>query len=182
MSKPTSEDHSAATNEALSVTYEIDEACFMRACQALWAHRGIGQFGNYVVAGVVGLCGAILVWLRAIDLVAYLLFSGLLLFIVMTLLRGLIWRRYYRRLDKYRTPITTTIVAGQMQVTLRQVTYPVAWSTFRSYLQTREFLILIGNQRAFSMIPCAAFDSPKLAADFECELAAHLPCMKKRYF
>ncbi|MCP4937282.1 MAG: YcxB family protein [bacterium] len=175
-------DLSTAANGSLSVTYEIDEACFIRACHALWTYRAIGRFGNFVVAGGIGLCGAFLIWLEVAGFALYLLFVCVALLVALTLLRDLFWRRYYRKLEKYRGPITTIISDDSIEVILPQGSYTVQWSTFSSYLRTDEFLLLVISQRQFSIIPLSAFITLATAAHFERLVADHLPPMKKCYF
>jgi hypothetical protein len=176
-------DLSLAANGPLSVTYEIDEACFIRACHALWTYRAIGRFGNLVVAGGVGLCGAFfLIWLEVAGSALYLLFVCVALLVALTLLRDLFWRRYYRKLEKYRGPITTNISDGSIEVILPQSSHTVHWSTFSSYLRTDEFLLLVISQRQFSIIPLSAFITLATAVRFERLVADHLPRMKKCYY
>ena len=174
-------DQPLATDGAASVTYRVDEGSFMRACHALWAYRAIGRFGNIVVAGIIGLCGVSLVSLGVTGPAPYVLLSCSILFVAVTQLRDLLWRRHYRKMDKYKGPITTIISNSHIGVVLPHNAHTVQWSLFNYYLRTDEFLLLVINQKQFSIIPISAFESTADSNDFEQFIAKHLPVMKKRY-
>jgi len=174
-------DRPLATDGTASVTYRVDEACFMRACHALWDYRAIGRFGNLVVAGIVGLLGLSLVWLDFTGPAPYFLLACSILFVGVTQLRDLLWRRHYRKIDKYKGPITTILSNSGIEVVLPHNAHAVQWSIFTGYLRTDEFLLLVINQKQFSVIPLSAFETITDSGYFERFITNHLPIMKKRY-
>lgn len=167
---------------SVMVSYEIDEARFMRACNALWSYRAIGFFGNYVAAATIGVFGLIAVMLGVPGWCAYLLIACALLIVGMDILRGRLWRKYYRGLEKYRAPITAFVGKEGVGVDSAEGLHVQPWDVFQSFVRTDEFLFLILDQRQFSVIPLEAFDSLRDANAFEEVLVDHLPRMPRRYF
>lgn len=153
----------------------------MQACHALWAYRGVGRIGNYVVAVFVMLCGGFLIWQGVPGPWAWLLFLGAAVFVLMDMTRNRLWRRHYRSLAKYRAPLTATLCDDQVQVDGAEGKNQLPWSHFRSFLRTDTFLFLIIDQRQFSIIPLDAFDTPQQANAFEAVLIDHLKRVPRRY-
>lgn len=166
----------------ISVTYELDEARFMQACHALWAWRGVGRMGNYIVAGVVMLCGGFVIWQDVPGPWGWLLFCGVAVFVCMDVMRDRLWRRYYHSLAKYRAPLTATFDHDGVQVDGAEGQNHLPWTHFRSFLRTDAFLILIIDQRLFSIIPLDAFETPQQANACEGLMIDHLKRLPRRYF
>ncbi len=166
----------------ISVTYEVDEARFMRGCHALWAYRGVGRFGNHIVAAVVSSCAGFLIWQGVPGPWAWLMFCGVAVFVVLDVLRDRLWRRYYRGLAKYAAPLTATVSQHGVQVDGAEGQNELPWSHFRSFLRTDAFIYLIIDQRQFSMIPLDVFEIKQQADAFEGIIAQHLKRLPRRYF
>lgn len=165
-----------------SITYEIDEARFMRACHALWAYRAMGRVGNYITAGVVGLCAGFLVWQGVPGLWATLLFVGVIAFVIMDQMRERLWRRHYQNLTKYRAPLTATVGPDGVAVMGDEGSNHLPWTYFRHYARADDFLFLIIDQRQFSVIPIDAFETSGHATSFEGVLANHLKRLPRKHF
>jgi len=163
-----------------TVTYHLDEAAFMRGCNALWAYRAIGRFGNYLVAVMVGLIAVFLLWQGVPGPWAYILLGCAGLFLLLDAARDRLWRRHYRGLEKYRGPITATVSDAGVGVDGPEGVHLVPWQQFRSFLSTGDFLFLIIDQRRFSIIPRSAFETPAEASRFEDMVANHLPRLPKK--
>ena len=154
----------------------------MAACHILWQYRSIGQFGNFVAAACTVLSGFVLVVLGMAGPLGYIFVGAGALFAVMTLLRDVMWRRYYRGLVKYTDWITATVSAEGVGVVSVEAKNLLPWSTFSTMLRTEDYLFIILNQRQFSIIPMAAFQNSGVERDFESIVSYHLPLLKRRYF
>ena len=168
--------------QMISVTYEVDEGCYLRACDALWRHQAIGHRQNVWVGFVVGTIGICLFWYELARPIAILAIVGGGLLVLLSSMRRSFWRWHYKRLDKYQRPITTTFRDDDLEVVLNGQKHPVLWDMFSSYAVTSEFLFLIIDKTNFSIIPRNAFEQP---AAFNCVLeivTKHLPELRKRKF
>lgn len=154
----------------------------MQACHGLWAWRGVGRVGNYIVAGVVVFCAGFLIWQGVPGPWGWLLLCGVAVFVVMDVMRDRLWRRYYRSLAKYRAPLTATISQDGVQVDGAEGVNALPWTHFRSFLRSDAFIFLIVDQRQFSVIPLDAFETPQQANAFEGIVTDHLKRLPRRYF
>lgn len=161
------------------LTYTISEDEFMHAARVLWAYRGIGDRGNWVLAALSAVAGAALlgygfqtgwIWLGAAAL-----FAG------MTLLRNALWRRAYPRLVKYTAPITASFTASEVETTSAQGHTILPWSTFRRYAETPDYFFLFLNRRDFSIIPKSAAPDPLQIEALRELITANLPRAKMRW-
>jgi hypothetical protein len=166
----------------VSVTYQLDEARYMRACHALWAYRAIGRTGNYVIAGVVTLCALFLFWQGVPGILAPLMIVGVAIFVALDIGRDLLWRRHFRNLTKYTAPITATVGPIGVGVDGAEGVHHQPWSSFQHFAVTDAFVFLLIDQRQFSVIPLDAFATPARAAAFEAVLIDHLKRLPRRYF
>lgn len=163
-----------------TVTYELDEAAYMRGCNALWRYRAIGRFGNIFVAVILALIATLLLWQGVPGPWGYILLGCAVLFVALDGIRDRLWRRHYHRLEKYRGPITATVSDAGVGVDGREGVHLVPWAQFRSFFGTGEFLFMVIDQRQFSIIPRAAFETIAAANRFEDMVANHLPRLPKK--
>ncbi len=153
----------------------------MRACNALWTHKALGRRGNYIAAVGVFLCAGYLILAADAGPYPYVLLGLVALMLSLSFLRDYLWRRAFRSSGKYDAPLSTTLSEDEISVTFQGTQTSMPWSTFTSYLRTDEFLLLIIDQRRFSILPLADFSSPD-DADACTDLAnRHLPLLRKRW-
>lgn len=163
----------------ITLTYQIDEPEFIHAARAFWSYRGIGDFGNWVLAAVsVFAGGGLLIW--GMD-VGWVWIGAAVVFAIITLLRNLLWRRGYRRMVKYSAPITASFSRNGVQTNSAEGSSDLTWSTFTKYAETPDYFFLLLPRRGLSIIPKRA-----CADDWQLEtlrdlITAALPRAKMRW-
>ena len=168
-------------NTPVSVTYNIDEDCFMRARHLLWDHQAIGHRGN-VKAGLGLAALGVFFWVFGhFDLISYFLIGGGIALASMSFVRNHLWRQHYRKIEKYRAPITSTFRPDGIEVAAHHETVSVDWSVFSGYVQTSDAVFLIVDSKQFSIIPMAAFEDDRDVEKFMEIVSQHLsPAPKRR--
>lgn len=164
----------------ITVTYTVSRDAYMTACHQLWAHRAVGRGGNTVVAGIVAACAGLLLWLGVPGVLPWLLLAGAAIFISLDRLRDRIWRNHYDGLVKYTGPITAGFSETGVSVASAEADRHMRWSTFKHYVITRDYLILLIDQRQFSVIPLSAFKTPDARLGAERLIAAKLKALPAR--
>ena len=164
--------------EPVRITYALSQEQFLQASAELWSHRAIGEKGNWILVGSVGLFGALLIWQDAIlgwgPLVLALLVGGL------TYSRRFFWRSAYQLADKYKQAISVEFNDEEIETTTWIKTGSVPYSTFKTYLETEHFILLLIDSKRFSILPKSAFEEGDLER-LQGQLAAHLEPERKRW-
>jgi hypothetical protein len=168
------------SDDQISVTYTVDEETFMKACHAVWSQQAIGRRGNVVVGAVMVVCGLCMVWIQVPWYYAAIVWACAVFMLLASTIRNVLWRRYYRRLEKYKAPITTTLGVDGFEVALNGVPALVPWSTFAGHMKTDDALIMTAINRQVSVIPLASFDRPAQAEAFAQMVAENVPLIRKR--
>ncbi|MEJ6397772.1 YcxB family protein [Yoonia sp. 208BN28-4] len=164
----------------VTITYTLSENAYMRGCYQLWAHRALGRTGNFVVGGVLIFCALFLMWQGVPGPWSWIMLLGGAGIIGMDVMRDRAWRRHYRGLIKYTAPIRVAFADGGLDMQSAEASTHLDWSTFRHHIFTQDFLFLVIDQRRFSVIPLAAFDSHADRAAAEAIVAANLKPLKGR--
>lgn len=163
----------------ITLTYQIDEAEFMHAARAYWSYSGIGDRGNWLLAGLSLLAGGMIV---AYGIgVGWIWIGAAAIFAGLTVLRNFLWRRGYHRMTKYSAPITASFAAELVQTRSAEGQSDLPWSTFTKYAETPEYFFLKLPRRGLSIIPKRACkDDLELDALREL-ITANLPRLKMRW-
>lgn len=162
----------------LRVTYTLSQDQFLQASAALWAHRAIGDRGNWALVIAIALLGGVLLWWGAVLGWGALLVSALVA--ALTLSRRFFWRSAYQLADKYKQPITVVFTDQEIQTTTWIKAGAVPYSTFKTYLETEHFLLLLIDTKRFSILPKGAFEEGDLS-HLRAHLAHHLEPEPKRW-
>lgn len=162
----------------IRVTYSLSEAQFLQASAALWDHRAIGDRGNWALVAAVGVLGLLLLWWGAI--LGWGALGVAVLVTALTLSRRFFWRSAYQLADKYKQPISVVFTHEEIQTTTWVKSGAVPWSTFRTYLETEDYLLLLIDSKRFSILPTAAFEEGDLER-LRGHLGHHLEVEKKRW-
>lgn len=164
--------------EPLRITYTLSEEDFLRASAELWDHRAIGERGNWILVSAVALFGLFLIWQGAIlgwgPLMLAVLVAGL------TLARRFFWRSAYQLADKYQQAISVVFTDEEIQTTSWVKSGSVPYSTFKTYLETEHFVLLLIDSKRFSILPKSAFEEGDLDR-LRGHLAHHLEPERKRW-
>ena len=143
--------------QPVTVNYSLSEEGFMRAARALWSYRGIGDRGNMIAASLALAAGLGLLIYRYPT--GWMFIAAAAMFVAMTILRNLIWRRAFRNMVKYSAPITASFGPETVSVSSAEGDNTLPWSSFKSYAETLEFYFLFIGWRGLSIIPKSAFSS-----------------------
>jgi hypothetical protein len=165
---------------SVTTTYKLTEQDFMNGCGQLWAHRAMGRTGNYVVAGLVVALGLMLLWQGVPGWWGWGLLIGAAVFIGLDISRDQIWRRYYRGAAKYQDEITATLSEDGVAVRSAEGANDLPWSHFKNYVMTRDYIVLLLDQRSFSLIPRTSFATHADHANAEVLFTANLKPLKAR--
>lgn len=165
--------------EPISITYTLSQEDFLLASGQLWDHRAIGDVGNWVCVGVVGVLGTTLVLQGAIlgwgALFVAAMVGGL------TLSRRFFWRSAYQLADRFSKPITVVFTETEIQTTTWLQSGSVSLETYKTYLETEQFLILLIDPKSISILPKSAFEAGDLER-LRAHIAQHLKPERKRWF
>ena len=129
----------------------------------------------------MALGGAALIWQGVPGWPGPVLLGGGLLALATSFARDRVWRRFYRGALKYTAPITATFDASGVGVQSAEGENHVGWAHFRHFAVTPDFLLLIVDQRDFSIIPRAAYPDPTTGAAIEDLVSRHLKRLPRRY-
>jgi hypothetical protein len=164
--------------EPVRITYALSEEQFLRASAELWNHRAIGEKGNWILVSAVGLFGLFLIWQDAIlgwgPLMLALLVGGL------TLSRRFFWRSAYQLAEKYKEAISVVFTDDEIETTTWIKTGSVPYSTFKTFLETDNFILLLIDSKRFSILPKSAVEEGDLER-LQGHLAHHLEPERKRW-
>ena len=163
----------------ITVTYTVSEAQFMHASRALWSYEAIGDTGNYILAGLTTTTGiACLIYGQTAGW-AFLAIAAFL--IVLTVARNVVWRRAYRKMEKYTAPITANLTADTVSTRSAQGSSDLPWSHFKAYAETPDYIFLTAPKRGLSIIPKSAFDSNDDLDQTRSFIVSNLPRKKMRW-
>ncbi|WP_299301872.1 YcxB family protein [uncultured Litoreibacter sp.] len=140
---------------AITITYSLSEDAFMRAARALWSYRGIGDRGNWLLAIAAAAVGPVLL-LNGFG-TGWLFIATAVIFLALTALRNVLWRRAYRKMVKYTAPITATFTADTVETRSAEGHSTLPWTSFGQYAETPVFYFLFMGRRGLSIIPKSAF-------------------------
>lgn len=129
----------------------------------------------------MALAGAALIWQGVPGWIGPVFLAGGLLAVGMSLARDKVWRRYYRGSLKYSAPITGIFDDSGVGVESAEGENHVAWTHFRHFAMTDDFLLLIADQRSFSIIPRHAYPDLTTGAAIEDLVIRHLKRLPRRY-
>jgi hypothetical protein len=162
-----------------TLTYEIDESEFMHAARVYWSYRGIGDRGNWLLAGFMLIVGVgIVVWGMAVG---WIWIAAAPIFIAITLSRNLLWRRGYRKMIKYSAPITASFSPNTVQTNSAEGQSKLPWSTFSKYVETPDYFFLMLPKRGLSIIPKRACNDEWEIDTIRDLITAKLPRAKMRW-
>jgi len=163
----------------ITLTYTISEDEFMRAARVLWSYQGIGDRGNLILAALCTLAGgALLVY--GFQTGWIWVFAGAL-FVAITALRNLLWRRAYPKILKYKAPITAGFSDTEITTSSAEGHSTLPWTTFRKYAETPDYFFLFLDRRRFSILPKSALASDDDLEDLRELITTKLPRAKMRW-
>ncbi|WP_298257078.1 YcxB family protein [uncultured Litoreibacter sp.] len=163
----------------ITLSYSIDEPEFMRAARAYWSYSGIGDRGNVLLAvGLVLMGGALVLW----DVpTGWIWIGGAVLLGAMTIARNLLWQRGYRKMVKYRAPITASFMPEMIEVQSAEGESTLPWATFKKYIETPEYFFITMPRRGLSIIPKRACKDDLEIEALRDMITANLPRAKMRW-
>ncbi|MEM9582459.1 MAG: YcxB family protein [Pseudomonadota bacterium] len=163
----------------IALTYSLSETEFMRAARVLWSYEAIGDRGNMVVAIFCTAIGPVLLLIG--QPTGWLFLCAAVFFCVLTWARNVIWRKAYRRMEKYRAPISVRLNDGVVSTQSAQGSADLPWTFFNSYAETPDYFFLTAPKRSLSIIPKSAFVTEEDIDQARTYIAAHLPRKKMRW-
>ncbi|MFT5586399.1 MAG: hypothetical protein ACI9VR_003997 [Cognaticolwellia sp.] len=165
--------------ESITITYSLSQEEYLRASAQLWDHRAVGDYGNWVLVALIGSLGGFLVFEGAILGWGALLVAGSVA--GLTLSRRFFWRSAYKLAHKYEKPITVLFKDEVVETTTWLKNGTVPYSTYKTYLMSEEFLLLLIDSKRFSILPKSAFEKGDLDRLLG-HLEEHLKPEHKRWF
>ena len=165
--------------EPVTITYSLSQEEYLRASTQLWDHRVVGDYVNWVMVVLVAALGGFLVFQGAILGWGALLVAGSVA--GMTLSRRFFWRSAYKLAHKYEKPITVRFNDQEIQTTTWLKSGTVPYKTYKTYLMSEEFLLLLIDSKRFSILPKSAFADGDLDR-IQGHLEEHLKAEHKRWF
>lgn len=165
--------------QPVTITYSLSEDDFMRAARALWSYRSIGDRGNLVVAILAMAAGPALL-INGFG-TGWLFIGAAALFVCLTALRNLLWRRAYRQMMKYTAPITASFAPETVSVSSAEGDNTLPWSSFKDYAETPQYYFLFIGWRGLSIIPKSAFNSDEDNEQTRLYMTTHLKRRKMRW-
>ncbi len=163
----------------ISVTYSLSENDFMHAARALWSYEAIGDTGNVIIAIVCATVGPLLLIYG--QQLGWLVLAIAVFFLGLTWARNVIWRRSYRKMEKYTAPITAAFSDTSVAVNSAQGSSDLPWSYFKTYAETPDYFFLTAPKRGLSIIPKSAFATEETLDQTRAYMAANLPRKKMRW-
>lgn len=162
-----------------TIRYTMSEAQFMQAAGALWSYEAIGVKGNLILAILaVGAGPVLLIYGQPLG---WLCLAIAAFFVILTWGRSYIWRRAYRKMEKYTAPITASFSAERVSVDSAQGASDLPWDYFKSYAETPDYVFLFAPKRGLSIIPKTAFETVDILDQTRSHIAANLPRKKMRW-
>ena len=165
--------------QPVTVTYSLSEEAFIHAARALWSYRGIGDRGNWLTTIIALAVGPVL--LTNGLAAGWLFIAAGAIFVVLTLLRNLLWRRAYRKMAKYTAPITAVFGPDTVHVSSAEGDNTLPWSSFKNYAETPDYYFLFMGWRGLSIIPKTAFESDEDNEQTRLYMTTHLKRRKMRW-
>ena len=164
---------------AITLIYSFTEDQFMHGARAFWSYRGIGDLGNWILAAVSLLAGiGILIWGFGVGWV-WIGAAGV--FAAITLSRNILWRRGYRKMAKYKAPITAKFTPDEVQTSSTEGRSNLPWSAFTKYAETPDYFYLLLPRRGLSIIPKRACKDDWEVETLRNMITAKLPRAKMRW-
>lgn len=163
----------------ITITYKIDEPEFMHAARAFWSYRGIGDRGNWILSVVCALAGFALVY--AGLAVGWIWVGAAVFFVLITLIRNVLWRHGYHKIVKYSAPITATFTADTVTTSSAEGQSELPWTTFSKYAETPQYFFLLRPRRGLSIIPKRACKDDWEVETLRDKITGNLPRAKMRW-
>ena len=164
---------------AITLTYSLSEDGFREAARELWAHSAIGNRGNWVVVGISAGIGSIL--LASGFWTGWIWLFAAVMFVALTLLREGLWRSSYRKMSKYKAPITVTFTSDAIKTETREGESTLPWTVFFKYTETENYFFLHLGKRGLSILPKSSAQTPEDLLELREKIATNLPAARKRW-
>lgn len=162
-----------------TIRYTLSEAQFMHAAGALWSYEAIGTKGNLILAILAAAAGpTLLIYGQPLG---WLCLAMAAFFVILTWARSYIWRRAYRKMEKYSAPITASFGPDHVSVDSAQGASELPWDYFKSYAETPDYIFLFAPRRGLSIIPKTAFETEDQLDQTRSHIEANLPRKKMRW-
>lgn len=148
--------------DALTATYSVSEADFMKACEAHWRARKMGSALGTLVGLAAVLLGAAVAWLYPSGVIHKLALAIVVVggvYPLVIILRYFIWRKAYRDARKFQDSIAVTFTDDGIHVESAAGVSDLNWSAYNRFLMTPDFYILYMARNTFSVIPRTAFNA-----------------------
>jgi len=153
----------------VTITYSLSQEEYLRASTQLWDHRVVGDYVNWVMVVLVAALGG------------FLVFQGAILGWGALGVAGSVAGLAYKLAHKYEKPITVRFDDQEIQTTTWLKSGTVPYESYKTYLMSEEFLLLLIDSKRFSILPTSAFADGDLDR-IQGHLEKHLKPEHKRWF
>ncbi|MGB0960914.1 MAG: YcxB family protein [Halocynthiibacter sp.] len=163
----------------IRTTYTISEDEFMRHSTQYFAHQGLSDKGNVIVAAASAVAACVPWGIFSLQVIFGF---AAVFFLLAPRLRDRNWRRFYQRSQKYKSPITALFSDQYVEVQSTEGENRLAWNFFKKWFENEEAFFISAEKRQFSVIPKSGLESQSDEEALRALLNQHLRPMRKRWF